>query len=93
MSPVSSLPGAAGSPDAAALERERQRNEARGIIRRTHDFCASFCSRSKDCPGMACKLYRAEHEAKDVLNRLDAEERAEMVAAVPTDPMTGMPVL
>lgn len=93
MTPVSSLPGAAGAPDATALDRERQRNEARGIIRRTHDFCASACSRSKDCPGMACRLYRAEHEAKDVLVRLDADERAEMLEDMPTDPRTGMPLL
>lgn len=55
--------------DAEAIRREREINEARGIIREVHVFCARSCPHRTRCPGMECRQYRREMAAKDVIAR------------------------
>lgn len=55
--------------DAEAMQRERELNEARGIIREVHGYCARRCPISHRCPGMECRQYRREQAAKDVIAR------------------------
>ena len=61
-----------------AIQRERQRADAEGIIREVHDLCEHGCPYREHCPGMRCKQYRREQAAKDVLVTLDDLPRWEM---------------
>lgn len=67
MTPNPILPGS--SVDADEIRRERELAEARGIIREVHTFCARSCPHRTRCPGMECKQYRREQEAKDTIAR------------------------
>ena len=59
-------------------QARRQRADAEGIIREVHAYCEGSCPHRERCPGMACKLYRKEMAAKDVLVTLDDAPRWEM---------------
>lgn len=76
-------------------EREdaRERAEAEGIITAVHGYCAEHCSRRSRCAQERCNLWRHERDAKDTLARLDAAEATSYLEAMPTDPLTGTPLL
>jgi|CXWK01.1.fsa_nt_gi hypothetical protein len=68
-------PGPAVADDAAAIGHETdERDEAWAIIREVHSYCARRCPIRERCPGMECRQYRREHEAKDRIARLDEPE-------------------
>lgn len=50
------------------------RAEADLLITRIHDYCGHRCPLREVCPGMRCRLYRQEMEARDVLQRIDEAE-------------------
>ncbi len=73
-------PGALSWPDAASVAAERERIGPEGIIRAVHDYCEHNCPRRERCPGMACRLYRYEQDARDELLTLDGTEQPEQDA-------------
>lgn len=85
--------GALGRRDTAEREAARTRAEAEGIISSVHGYCIAHCSRRTRCAKERCNLWRHERDAKDTLARLDADEQVRLLEAVPTDPLTGTPLL
>lgn len=51
----------------AEAEDMRACADARGIIAEVHAYCARRCPLRERCPGMECRQYRREMEARDVL--------------------------